>query len=151
MTALALGRRWPWYLLIASLATNMLLIGIFVGQVMFGHPPPPPPGPAGLERFIDRVSERLSAADAAVLRDSFEEKRSLFDRLEDNRDSLRRGVDRALRSDPFDANGLTRTFDDFHRRENAISEEIDGAVVDVLSRLSAEGRRTLAAFRDHGP
>ncbi|MGQ9365011.1 periplasmic heavy metal sensor [Azospirillum sp. ST 5-10] len=153
MSVTTVGRRWPWYLLIASLAANMLLIGIFVGQLMhWGPPPPPPPGPERrLAHFVDRVAEVLSPADASVLRETFEAKRSLLRQQEDNRDALRRAVERALSGDTYDAQALADAFARFHAADDELSRQVDAAVVDVLGRLSAEGRQTLADFRFRGP
>lgn len=143
----SIRRRWPWFLLVGSLALNMLAGGFVVAH-SFRPPPPPPGGPDQmLERFVDDVSQRLSPADAAVLRKALDDARPLFVRIRVSREEFIPRLRTALMAQPFDAAGLKTLFDRVHANDAALRSEIEARFVDTLSRLSPEGRLRLAESR----
>lgn len=145
-------RRWPWYLLVASLAGNMLLGGAFAAMLL--HPPPPPHhGPMrGFEAFVERASRRLPPDDAALLRQAFEAERPSLVRMEATMDELRRRLRAGILAQPFDPDALRRAFDEAHATEAELRQRFDVKAIETLSRMSAEGRRRLLMEADdRGP
>lgn len=142
----SIRRRWPWFLLVGSLALNMLAGGFVVAHSF--RPPPPPGGPDQmLERFVDNASRRLSPADATVLRKALDDARPLFVRMHVSREEFTPRLRTALMAQPFDAAGVKAMFDSVHANDAALRSEIEARVVDTLSRLSPEGRLRLAESR----
>ncbi|MBK1837035.1 periplasmic heavy metal sensor [Azospirillum sp. YIM B02556] len=140
-------RRWPWFLLVASLALNMLAGGFVVARA-FLPPPPPPPGPEHmLERVVDEVSRRLSPADAAILRKALDDARPLFVRMRASREEFAPRLRMELMANPFDAVRMKAMFDSVHTRDATLRDELETRLVDTLSRLSPEGRLRLAESR----
>lgn len=143
----AIRRRWPWFLLVGSLALNMLAGGFVVAHA-FRPPPPPPGGPEHLlERFVDDVSQRLSPADAAILRKAMDDARPLFVRIHVSREEFAPRLRMALMAQPFDPAGLKALFESIHANDATLRREFESRVVDTLSRLSPEGRLRLAESR----
>lgn len=138
-------RRWPWYLLVASLAGNMLLGGAMVAHIV--HRPPPPGGPMrDIERFVDRATRELSPADGELLRKAFVEERPSLERMRDVIDGMRAALQAGLLAPRFDGDALLATFDKAHEEENEVRHRLDRKMVEVLSRMSDEGRHKLAEF-----
>lgn len=135
-------RRWPWFVLLASLAVNALLVGIFVAQVL--DPPPPPHSlEYAVRRFVERAVGILPPGDARLLRSAFDGEREALARMDDNREVVRRRLEELIGSSDFNADELTRTFDAARAANAELKRRIDGTVVEVLSRMSPEGRRRL--------
>ncbi len=140
----AAPRRWPWYLLVGSLAMNMLLGGILAAQALHLLPPPPPPDPGqGIARFVERAEHGLSPADAAILRSGYEAERATVERMQENMDSMRRHLRDSMQAPSFDPDGLRRALEEAHATEAALRDRLDSRVIEVLGRLSPEGRRKL--------
>lgn len=137
-----LVRRWMPFALVASLGANMFLLGFVVG-----HPPPPPPPPRDVERIVERLSEALPPADAAILRRVWDASRVYFpDGLGPPEDFPRR-LQAALRRDPFDPAELVAIFAETDRSEQAKRERLQKGLIQAASEMSREGRNVLASFR----
>lgn len=142
----SIRRRWPWFLLVGSLALNMLAGGFVVAHTF--RPPPPPPGPEHVvERFVDEVSARLSPADAAILRKALDDARPLFVRFRAAREEVVPRLRTELMAEPFDPARLKVLFESIHTNDAALRKEFEARVADILSRLSPEGRLRLAESR----
>ena len=142
----SIRRRWPWFLLVGSLALNMLAGGFVVAHSF--RPPPPPPGPEHmLERLVHEVSDRLSPADAAILRKALDDARPLFVRIRVGREEFTPRLRTELMAEPFDPKRLTALFENIHANDAALRREFEARVADTLSRLSPEGRLRLAESR----
>ena len=138
-------RRWPWFLLVGSLAVNMLAGGFAVALLLR---PPPPPGPEhALNHFIDRAAKDLPPEDVAALRRALEEARPLFVRMHANRDAFGPRLRTELSAKPFDADRVKALFDTSRATDDALRAEIENRAVDVLKGLSAEARLRLAENR----
>lgn len=138
----SIRRRWPWFLLVGSLALNMLAGGFVVAH---SFRPPPPPGPEHmLERLVDEVSEELSPGDAAILRKALDDARPLFVRIRVGREEFAPRLRTELMAEPFDPKRLTALFENIHANDAALRSEFEARVADTLSRLSPEGRLRLA-------
>ncbi|WP_207460128.1 periplasmic heavy metal sensor [Azospirillum sp. SYSU D00513] len=134
-------RRWPWYLLVASLAGNMLLGGVFAAR-FFHHPPPPGPEHA-VRRFVERASEALPPADSEILRQAFEAERGTLARMGGNMEELQRRLRTAAAAKPFDAEALNQAFETARTTDMELRRQLDAKVIEVLGRMSEEGRRRL--------
>ncbi|AWJ85978.1 hypothetical protein TSH58p_20875 (plasmid) [Azospirillum sp. TSH58] len=137
-------RRWPWYLLVGSLAVNMLLGGILAAQALHLLPPPPPPDPGqGIARLVERAERELSPTDAAILRRGYEAERTAVDRMHENMESMRRQLRDSMQAPIFDPEGLRRALEQAHATEAELRSRLDSRAIEVLSQLSPEGRRKL--------
>lgn len=138
-------RRWPWFLLVASLAMNMLAGGFAVAHMLR---PPPPPGPEhALARFIDHAARELPAADVAILRGALDGGKPLLARMHENRESFGPRLRAELSAEPFDAGRLNALFAANRAADDVARGQIEERVVETLKRLSPEGRRRLADIR----
>ena len=143
-------RRWPWYLLVASLAGNMLMGGVFAAR--FLHHPPPGPEHA-VRRFVERASDVLPPEDAEILRRALEAERETLVRMGGNMEELRRRLEAGVTASPFDPQAVSRAFEAARTTDAELRRRLDDKVVEVLSRMSEEGRRRLAEMgpgRPHG-
>lgn len=144
-------RRWPWYLLVASLAGNMLLGGAFAAMLL--RPPPPPPGGPvqGVEAFVERAARHLAPEDTALVRQAFEAERPSLVRMHDTMEELRRRLRAGTLAQPFDPDALRRAFDEAHAVEADLRRRLDARVIETLSRMSEDGRRRLVEMGDRRP
>ncbi|WP_082109220.1 periplasmic heavy metal sensor [Azospirillum thiophilum] len=142
----SIRRRWPWFLLVGSLALNMLAGGFVVAHAF--RPPPPPPGPEQmLERFVDDAARRLSPADAKILRKAIDDARPMFVRIQVGREEFVPRLRTELMADSFDPVRLKSLFDTLHANDAKLRSELEARLVETLSRLSPEGRLRLAESR----
>ncbi|MFC5357694.1 periplasmic heavy metal sensor [Azospirillum himalayense] len=140
----AAPRRWPWYLLVGSLAVNMLLGGILAAQALHLLPPPPPPEPGqGMKGFIERAARELSPADAEVLRHSYEAERATLTRMHENMEAMRDQLWASMQAPAFDPEALRRSLEEAHATEADLRRRVDSRVIEALVQLSPEGRRKL--------
>ncbi|MFD1626939.1 periplasmic heavy metal sensor [Azospirillum griseum] len=139
-------RRWPWYLLIGSLAVNMLAGGFVVAHAL--RPPPPSPEQA-IVRFIDDVTQRLSPEDAAILRRALDDARPLFVRMHAARTDFGARLRTELIASPFDPERIRALFDSSRAADDAVRAEIESRVVETIKRLSPQGRLGLAEGHGH--
>ncbi|WP_188262040.1 periplasmic heavy metal sensor [Azospirillum tabaci] len=143
-TGIPAPRRWPWYLLVGSLAVNMLLGGILAAQALHLMPPPPPPDPGqGIARLVERAERELSPADATILRRGYEAERTTISRMRENMESMRRRLHDSMQAPAFDPEGLRHALEQAHATEAELRGRLDGRAIEVLSQLSPEGRRKL--------
>lgn len=138
-------RRWPWFLLVGSLAVNMLAGGFAVALMV--RPPPPPSPESALNRFIDHVSKDLPPGDADVLRRALEEARPLFVRMHANHDEAGPRLRAELIASPFDLDRIRALFESVRTADDALRVEIDNRAIDTIKRLSPEARLRLAESR----
>lgn len=137
------------YCLIASLAFNLLVVGIVVGTIA-GH---------------DRRSHDWNPAGVSIrplISALPESKRTaLFDRLREARKNdsgdvgavIRQNVEllaRAIEADPYDADAVLSVFRNQRESFGQLRGQGHSAIVDVISELSLEDREALAdAFREN--
>ncbi len=142
----SIRRRWPWFLLVGSLALNMLAGGFVVAHAF--RVPPPPPGPElMLERLVDDAARRLSSADAAILRKAIDDVRPMFVRMRVGREEFVPRLRTELMADRFDPVRLKSLFDAVHANDAKLRSELEARLVETFSRLSPEGRLRLAESR----
>lgn len=137
------SRRWGRLLLIASLSLNLLLAGVlgaWAVRPLFHGPSPS----FEFGRMIERMSHRLSSADAAALRHAYDAHRQEMGKLRDSVRDARRKVRRALRADPFDPSALKSAMDEVRTTRSAMEESMQNVISDGAASMSEEGRRRLA-------
>lgn len=140
-----LRRRWPWFLLVGSLAVNMLAGGFVVAHMLR---PPPPPGPEhALNHFIERAAADLPPADVVILRRAVDEARPLFVRMHANREEFGPRLRRELTATPFDNDRVKALFDASRAADDALRAQIEIRAVETLKSLSQEARLRLAENR----
>jgi len=138
-----LRRRWPWFLLIGSLAVNMLAGGFVVAHAL--RPPPPPPGPEqAFGHFVERASERMSVEDAALLRQALEGARPLFVRMQAARGDFMARMRTELIATPFDGERMVAMLSGNRVSDDALRMEIEARLVETMKRLSPQGRLVFA-------
>lgn len=128
--------------LVASLGVNMLLGGYLVRhQMEHRH------GPLKIDSFVDRMAEGLTADDAAILRQSFNENWARLEAHEQWRNEFHERIAAALTTQPFDPAKLESVFADADRQDAAFRHAMSQSIRDAASRMSAEGRQGMAKFK----
>jgi uncharacterized membrane protein len=131
-------------LLIASLGLNMLL-----GGFMIRHQLEHPHGPPGLDGFVDRMASGLPAADAGLLRQSFNANRATLEANEQWRSEFHERIAGALISEPFDPAKLEAVFVEADRHDGEFRRAMGRSILDAAAHMSAEGRQGMAKFKPH--
>lgn len=146
--------------LLASVGLNLFLLGTMVPRWLGPNPPHPdkmimagPEGPGGplgpgapffaMRRMLDDLPE----ADAKILKDHFG---SDMEKFTDKARSFRDRIDRLrdlMRADPFDAPALRAELESAAAERVGMEKAQTDAIVEVLGKLSPEGRRRLADIR----
>ncbi|CCD03535.1 periplasmic heavy metal sensor [Azospirillum baldaniorum] len=141
----AAPRRWPWYLLVGSLAVNMLLGGILAAQALHLMAPSAPTRsrPGESRASSSGPSGALSPGDAAVLRRGYEAERTSIERMHQNMEAMRHQIRESIKAPTFDPEGLRRALEQAHATEAELRGRMDSRVIEVLGQLSPEGRRKL--------
>lgn len=138
--------RW---LLPASLAFNLFLAGLVVGQLQgrgFG-PPPPPPQPG---RMVEEMASTLPGPDADVLRAAFAANAAVLDRGHHARNAMHGDIRRILAAPDFDPQALKAVFDRGRQERETLDDALGSAIITAASRMSAEGRRKLGEWAPPG-
>ena len=135
-----------WGLLV-SVILNAFLLGVvtnFRGQP-HGHPPPPDP-----DQMIEQMSQGLSASDAKILRQAFDQEHAF---LQDDHgpQDLHKKIRAALLADPFDPNQLQSVFEEDEKSHHDHGAAIGRMIVTAAKQMSADGRHHLADFRPGPP
>jgi uncharacterized membrane protein len=131
--------RW---LLPVSLAFNIFFIVLAVRHHPFRHP-----GPPDIRHIADFMTSNLSPADAAILQQSFATLREGRKPDRDFPDKIRA----ALTANPFDPEALKAALKDGQTDHQAMEDAMATALVDAATKMSPEGRATLAEHHRFGP
>ena len=145
--------------LMASVGLNLFLVGVMVPHLLGGHPPhgdrmlagpeglDGPGGPGGPLFAMRRMADELPEADAKILKEHFG---AGLEQFADRAKSFRNRIDRVrdlVRADPFDPAALRAELESAaDDRKGTEKAQID-AIIDILGKLSPEGRRRLAEMR----
>lgn len=131
------SKPWMW-LLVASLALNVFL-GVALGTQFF-RGPRNPPRPEGM--LLD-MAESLPEADARILRQALEARRSELPTDENTKrrfDEMRA----VLSAEPFDPEAFARVSSEFRARHERNGQILGEVLVDAVTRMSPKGRKALA-------
>lgn len=132
------SKPWLW-LLVASLALNVFL-GVSLGTHFFRGPKGPPPRPEGM--LLD-MAEALPEADARILRQALEARRSELSTDENPKgrfDEMRA----VLSAEPFDPKAFERVSSEFRAKHERNARIIQEILTEAVPRMSPEGRKALA-------
>ncbi len=133
------GRRFQ-IVLFVSLALNLFLAGFLAARWL---------APAwheerrGPEAIAERLTSRLSGADAEVMRAAFQANQpklaSLFGELQ----QARREVRQRLAAQPFDPDALAKAVADLRVKQAAFFSALQDTILPAVGKLSPEGRSHL--------
>lgn len=146
--------------LLASVGLNLFLVGTLVPRWLGPKPPHGErmgmmgpeglggPGGAGGPLFaMRRMLDDLPDADAKILKDHFG---SDMEKFTDKAKSFRDRIDRLrdlMRADPFDPVALRAELESAAAERQSMEKAQTDSIIDVLGKLSPEGRRRLAEMR----
>lgn len=139
-------RRWLGIALFASLAINLLLVGIVVGAMIGGHPRglpfggPPRGGPDVVRggqfgQLSEKTRERLSA----IMEDRGDTMRTRVRAMR----GAQREAERALSAEPYDADRATAALRTLRQRTEELQAEIHAALAAVAQDLPQHERMRL--------
>ncbi len=146
--------------LLASVGLNLFLVGTMVPRWLAPKPPHGermgmigPEGPGGAGGFggplfaMRRMLDDLPEADAAILKDHFG---TDMERFTDKAKSFRDRIDKLrdlMQADPFDPVALRTELESAAAERQAMEKAQTDSIIEVLGKLSPEGRRRLAEMR----
>jgi uncharacterized membrane protein len=143
--------------LLASVGLNLFLLGTMVPRWLGPKPPhgdkivmmgpDGPGGPGGPLFAMHRMMDDLPEADAKILKEHFG---SDMEKLMEKAKSFRGRIDRLrdlMRADPFDAAALRAELDSVAADRLTMEKAQTDRIIEVLGKLSPEGRRRLADMR----
>ena len=149
---------WLAVALVASLAVNLFIAGIFAGRYFSGatetavvadggqETAARPRAQRGLPRVIRRMAERLPP----------EHRRTFFSTIEEHRPTIREAAlalqrarlavrDEVVRAE-LDGEKLGRALEQLRTRNIAVQKALHDAVADAVGRLPPDARRMIAEF-----
>lgn len=143
--------------LLASVGLNLFLLGTMVprwlgpkppfGDKMVMMGPDGPGGPGGPLFAMHRMMDDLPEADAKILKEHFG---SDMEKMMEKAKSFRDRIDRLrdlMRADPFDPAALRTELESAAADRQAMEKAQTDRIIEVLGKLSPEGRRRLAEMR----
>ena len=138
-------RRWKGILLVASLALNLLIVGIVAAMGVKHGWGPPPAGiqQATLLRFARTLPAERKQEIWNVVRPEVHTVRPLWRDLR----AARRHVRSALTADPFDENAFRQAHDRLLEVEAKVRDAIHPIYNKVATLLTAEERREFARWQ----
>jgi len=134
--------RWLIGGLIASLALNLLLVGMVIGRLSgFGPPPGMGPDPtAGFFRVLGFLSDERRAAITPELREKMGKVMPMLRKLRHDQHD----VFAALTAEPFDASALAQTLADLRTNLTMAQVASHQSFVEMAKSLTPDERRALA-------
>jgi uncharacterized membrane protein len=136
---------WLPVALIASLALNLFVLARLATPLLLGPADPPPPE-AMLPHLVEELAAALPAADAALLRQTFDGHAANIAGTSRAVAAAHEQVRAALAADPFDEAALAAALDQLRDAEQALHGAVRQTVLDIAPRLSPEARHALAAW-----
>ena len=135
-------RRWPTFLLIASLAVNLIVIGSLVGFAIRG----PESRGIGPHAMPNAISLLRATPDnhRDGLRDAFRAQRDSIRGFRENIGTVRGQFLAAVESDPLDREKLKTLLEQHAKIEQQISSRGHIVLLEVISGMNAEDRKIFA-------
>ncbi len=138
----ARGRRWPWILLILSLAFNLLFVGLVAGAVWtFRHGGWGGPRHHAFASSLRRVMKELPDERRKVAEEIVTRHRARIRPLRRQVHEARHAALQGLEADPFDEAGLKRKIEQLQSAEARLHKTVAGLVMELMKELTAEERR----------
>ena len=143
-------RGWIRFLLVASLALNLFLVGMLAGGRLaqwpfVGFDPAAGPG------FVPHLVRSLPPAARTLAEDEFADRRTAIRRQVVELRREHRTIYRVLAAEHFDRAALENTLADMRAKVSNLQLSIHQALIDVADQLDAEGRQQMAeTLRDLG-
>ena len=137
------GRNWQKWLLIGSLALNVLIIGLLIGATLRGpdRKMRPPNFNGGLPGLIHAVPK----GHHKTMKDAFREQKTTHADLRRELGVLRREFIAALQAEPFDMGVVEAAFDKYRAVTSRISETGRKTILKTVAAMSEEDRKEFAA------
>lgn len=132
-------RRWTRWALIASLALNLLFVGLVAGAVLRGPPDRGVGGP-GLWRYAHALPDHHRRDLVRTVRRSRDDWGGQRAALRDARDALAE----ALRADPFEITAVAAVLAEEQRLAGQLAERGNALLLEQIARMSAEDRARYA-------
>lgn len=130
--------RWMWWLLTASLAANLLIVGFAIGAAWRFHGYGPRGGlDARIERFVMTLPSDRRDPILNILKKSRQDIRELRVKIR----TARRELAGAVRAETFDINAYRAHQNDLRTASGQLAETIGVTIGDVAQKLNAEERR----------
>ncbi|MDZ5646571.1 periplasmic heavy metal sensor [Nitrospirillum sp. BR 11828] len=151
--------RWRGPLLIASIGMNLFLAGTFIPHLLGHHDGGPGHEPAPGMNYRPRpLTDILPPADAELLQKAMAPDRADFKALEKQARESWAEIQPLLAADTFDAQAFAAAVQKVADSRRAFEASRQAALVDVLSKMSPEGRKKLSELKTpfilggmHGP
>lgn len=135
------SRKALMVMLVASLGINMLVGGFILRQELTHR------GPPSVDSFIERMASNLSAADADILRRTFQENREALAVHDQWRAGFHERIGAALTAEPFDPAKLSEVFGEMDRHDTDMHRLMQHSLIKAASEMSPQGRQQMAKFR----
>lgn len=132
-------RRWKRWALIASLALNVLFVGLVVGAVLRGPPDQAIGGP-GLWRYAHALPDPYRRELVRTVRRSRSDWGAQRVALRDARGALAE----ALRAQPFDIDAVATVLANEQRLAGQLADRGNTLLLEQIARMSAEDRSRYA-------
>ena len=139
---LAPKRRLMRYLLIGSLALNLLVLGIVGGAVIRG--PGGFGGPRGFDLALGPIVEALAPEDRQAIRDQLRSNDMLRQHPRQDREALAKALQAALRMDPYDPAAVEAALSVQRDRLFAVQTAGQQALVARITLMSPQARLAFA-------
>ncbi len=139
---------WKSWALLASLAVNLLLIGVFIGRWAAPfHPPPPPPPGVMFEHMIESLGRDMSESDRAILVQVYQSHAGELLAHRSDHLQILDAIRAAISADPFDRDALQKALSAAAAMDAEERSALGATLLDAASRLSPDGRRRMAEWR----
>ena len=153
---MTMAARWPAVALFASLALNLFLLGIVVGDWTRARATPaasvapnPPAAPATAETIARGAVQRLLASVPGEYRDGVEKRllarRGEIQRANQQLRATRERLATLAGADPLDRGQLDQAYAELRERNMAVQKAIHVAVTEAIAELPADARRAIIA------
>jgi len=145
--------KWLAAAFTASLAVNVFLAGLFIGQKMTAPPPPPGmafrpperPGDRAMPAVLDRVADALPPDQRSTFLSVMEKHRSDIVAAGAAVRDARTKVRDLMASDQFDRTATEAAMGDLRERQTAFQRALQAAFVEAAQALPPDGRRQMVS------
>lgn len=141
--------RWVRVLLVLSLALNLLVAGIVLGNALTHGGPGRGPRPA--EMALDPVARALDPGDRRAILHGLRGNPDLRPLGEEERGAALDGIAAAVRAEPFDAARLREALSVRSDRIAAAQRAVQEALVARIAAMSPDERAAFAGRLEDGP